>query len=500
EVVLSVAVGRTFCGAVCAGGVPFMWGCNTHGQCGRSAPDIIGSPAPVPTLEAGPGQEAPPLVDVAQLACGDAFTLALSLHGEAWEWGGVPGRSGGSDGGSGKAAVVPPRAVEALRGVCVVQVACGAQHCLALARRARSTVAAAVAGPEPDTCVHCRQLLVTMTDAADHVVISDEHHCLASEAATASNQCGGETERGVIRAHYDSSLPEESKVPVQMAEDILESQHTLKKHCSTASGRTRYRWDDWRAPKHDAARFRLYLVKKCNSVLMNHEPEQGAPKVLPLGRPVTAPRCDARCLIDVSNCTRVNCRHVTCSLCQSRPVEVETCSLGRGEGSRVRRSVEAEEGEGGGRKCLSLVDVRAVREECSRRLSLPGLVQGLAHVSRFARKADGIREGARPGPATLPSSPEAEWASSLPCLQTELWSWGRGLEGQLGHGDFNPSRAEAECVKTLSGQEMVKVVAGGYHSMALTSTGQVWLWGCNSRGHRGQASSSPSLPRLLMVT
>nr|XP_032812903.1 alsin-like isoform X5 [Petromyzon marinus] len=405
KVVLSVAVGRTHCGAVCAGGVPFMWGCNTHGQCGRSAPDIIGSPAPVPTLEAGPGQEAPPLVDVAQLACGDAFTLALSLHGEAWEWGGVPGRSGGSDGGSGKAAVVPPRAVEALRSVCVVQVACGAQHCLALARRARSTVAAAVAGPEPDTCVHCRQLLVTMTDAADHVVISDEHHCLASEAATASNQCGGETERGVIRAHYDSSLPEESKVPVQMAEDILES--------------------------------------------------------------------------------------------QSRPVEVETCSLGRGEGSRVRRSVEAEEGEGGGRKCLSLVDVRAVREECSRRLSLPGLVQGLAHVSRFARKADGIREGARPGPATLPSSPEAEWASSLPCLQTELWSWGRGLEGQLGHGDFNP-RAEAECVKTLSGQEMVKVVAGGYHSMALTSTGQVWLWGCNSRGHRGQASSSPSLPRLLM--
>ncbi|XP_078459806.1 alsin isoform X1 [Lampetra fluviatilis] len=407
KVVLSVAVGRTHCGAVCSGGVPFMWGCNTHGQCGRSAPDAIGSPAPVPTLEAGPGREAPPLADVAQLACGDAFTLALSLRGEAWEWGGVPGRSGGGDCGSGMAAVVPPRVVEALRGVCVVQVACGAQHCLALARRARSTVAAAaaVAGPEPDTCAHCRQLLVTMTDAADHVVISDEHHCLASEAVTASNQCGGETERGVVRAHHDSSLPEESKVPVQMAEDILES--------------------------------------------------------------------------------------------QSRPVEVETCSLGRGEGSRVRRSVEAEEGEGGGRKCLSLVDVRAVREECSRRLSLPGLVQGLAHVSRFARKTDGSREGARPGPATLPSSPEAEWASSLPCLQTELWSWGRGLEGQLGLGDFNP-RAEAECVKTLSGQETVKVVAGGYHSMALTSTGQVWLWGCNSRGHRGHASSSPPLPRLLM--
>uniref|UniRef100_S4RK45 Uncharacterized protein n=1 Tax=Petromyzon marinus TaxID=7757 RepID=S4RK45_PETMA len=510
EVVLSVAVGRTFCGAVCAGGVPFMWGCNTHGQCGRSAPDIIGSPAPVPTLEAGPGQEAPPLVDVAQLACGDAFTLALSLHGEAWEWGGVPGRSGGSDGGSGKAAVVPPRAVEALRGVCVVQVACGAQHCLALARRARSTVAAAVAGPEPDTCVHCRQLLVTMTDAADHVVISDEHHCLASEAATASNQCGGETERGVIRAHYDSSLPEESKVPVQMAEDILESQ-TMAASFSTQVKKTLL-YGKRANTLPDAARFRLYLVKKCNSVLMNHEPEQGAPKVLPLGRPVTAPRCDASFVNrsrDVARSsqkqitapleTRVNCRHVTCSLCQSRPVEVETCSLGRGEGSRVRRSVEAEEGEGGGRKCLSLVDVRAVREECSRRLSLPGLVQGLAHVSRFARKADGIREGARPGPATLPSSPEAEWASSLPCLQTELWSWGRGLEGQLGHGDFNPSRAEAECVKTLSGQEMVKVVAGGYHSMALTSTGQVWLWGCNSRGHRGQASSSPSLPRLLMV-
>ncbi|CAM9681564.1 unnamed protein product [Lampetra planeri] len=492
KVVLSVAVGRTHCGAVCSGGVPFMWGCNTHGQCGRSAPDAIGSPAPVPTLEAGPGREAPPLADVAQLACGDAFTLALSLRGEAWEWGGVPGRSGGGDCGSGMAAVVPPRVVEALRGVCVVQVACGAQHCLALARRARSTVAAAaaVAGPEPDTCAHCRQLLVTMTDAADHVVISDEHHCLASEAVTASNQCGGETERGVVRAHHDSSLPEESKVPVQMAEDILESQV--------------------QAPDLFFLRVIHLLYKQGRPLDSNHEPEQGAVNALPLGRPVTNPRCDVRCLIASRRCalfSKTN-YYITFIInffgldrviykCVSRPVEVETCSLGRGEGSRVRRSVEAEEGEGGGRKCLSLVDVRAVREECSRRLSLPGLVQGLAHVSRFARKTDGSREGARPGPATLPSSPEAEWASSLPCLQTELWSWGRGLEGQLGLGDFNP-RAEAECVKTLSGQETVKVVAGGYHSMALTSTGQVWLWGCNSRGHRGHASSSPPLPRLLM--
>jgi len=32
----------------------------------------------------------------------------------------------------------------------------------------------------------------------------------------------------------------------------------------------------------------------------------------------------------------------------------------------------------------------------------------------------------------------SESRNLLPSLYTEVWSWGRGQEGQLGHGDYLP--------------------------------------------------------------
>lgn len=49
------------------------------------------------------------------------------------------------------------------------------------------------------------------------------------------------------------------------------------------------------------------------------------------------------------------------------------------------------------------------------------------------RRANACRKS--PGGQTQAGAPEEEEDDGLPSLDTEVWSWGRGSEGQLGHGD-----------------------------------------------------------------
>lgn len=116
----------------------------------------------------------------------------------------------------------------------------------------------------------------------------------------------------------------------------------------------------------------------------------------------------------------------------------------------------------------------------------------------------------RPSSAGRGHAPAEEVGDGLPCLDTEVWSWGRGSEGQLGHGDQLArsglietqigtlvfiklyrnncrikskileltlfmlfSRLQPLCIKTLTGEEVIKVAAGSHHSLALTAQCQV---------------------------
>jgi len=68
-------------------------------------------------------------------------------------------------------------------------------------------------------------------------------------------------------------------------------------------------------------------------------------------------------------------------------------------------------------------------------------------------------------------------------------AWGDNLSGQLGNGDFFPGtdKAVPVRVKNLSG---VKALAtGGYHSLALLSSGKVRSWGSNVDGQLGNDRS-----------
>lgn len=168
--VVAVAAGSFHSGAVTEDGGIHMWGDNGAGQCGLSGTvSTVPNPTPVAVVDADSASP-PQSVPVLELSCGEKHTLALSALREVWAWG-----SGCQLGLN--ATVFPvwkPQKVEHLAGRYVLQVACGASHSLALVR---------CLGPQDlhrppvDKCRQCNQLLYTMTDKEDHVIISDSHYC-----------------------------------------------------------------------------------------------------------------------------------------------------------------------------------------------------------------------------------------------------------------------------------------------------------------------------------
>jgi len=85
-------------------------------------------------------------------------------------------------------------------------------------------------------------------------------------------------------------------------------------------------------------------------------------------------------------------------------------------------------------------------------------------------------------------------------------AWGQNVNGQLGNGNTTDSGTPAAV--SLPSETTVRAIAGGqYHSLALTSTGQVLAWGNNANGQLGNgtttSSSTPvavSLPSGTTVT
>jgi alpha-tubulin suppressor-like RCC1 family protein len=71
------------------------------------------------------------------------------------------------------------------------------------------------------------------------------------------------------------------------------------------------------------------------------------------------------------------------------------------------------------------------------------------------------------------------------CLLSDgsLWAWGCDLDGQLGDGGTTNQFAPVEI--TAAPSNLVQVVAGGKHSLALDQFGNVTAWGDNSAGQLG---------------
>lgn len=92
---------------------------------------------------------------------------------------------------------------------------------------------------------------------------------------------------------------------------------------------------------------------------------------------------------------------------------------------------------------------------------------------------------------------------AFPCpLHLDTWccqvySWGNGDGGRLGHGDSN-SREEPTLVQELQGKTVVSIACGSTYSAAITNQGELYTWGRGNYGRLGHGSSDDhSVPTLV---
>jgi len=70
-------------------------------------------------------------------------------------------------------------------------------------------------------------------------------------------------------------------------------------------------------------------------------------------------------------------------------------------------------------------------------------------------------------------------------------AWGFNTDGELGDGTTTNSDVPVN-VKLPAGTKVTAVAAGGYYSLALTSTGAVFAWGFNTDGELGDGGTANS--------
>jgi len=75
-------------------------------------------------------------------------------------------------------------------------------------------------------------------------------------------------------------------------------------------------------------------------------------------------------------------------------------------------------------------------------------------------------------------------------IHTDILSWGWGKDGQLGHGDRRSEKFPAS-IEFLHGRRVQAMACGGWHSAVLSAEGEVFTWGsgrCGQLGHGDWAS------------
>uniref|UniRef100_A0A8C9Z812 Alsin Rho guanine nucleotide exchange factor ALS2 n=1 Tax=Sander lucioperca TaxID=283035 RepID=A0A8C9Z812_SANLU len=516
--VVAVAAGSFHSGAVTEDGGVHMWGDNGSGQCGLSGLSAVPNPTPVALLDSGAAASPPQTAPVLELACGEQHTLALSAQREVWAWG-----SGGQLGlGVHAFPVWKPQKVEHLAGRHVLQVACGASHSLALVRCLSPQD---VHRPLVDKCRQCNQLLFTMTDKEDHVIISDGHYCPLGagpaegghgpEALAPSTQAlKTSPSEPVLSFHAAASsnapAPTGGAEPTQDSENeasdgalpASDSDPSAQSRCGGVSGVKGSPYPDEQAVKDYLKRLSESAYRTCKPLLKCHIFPLGSPKRTLTTSTATLNSLVASCASAVGE--RVASTYEALSLKKMMsfylpsgaaradgPVAGLAGIAGDNGAERVRQEDSTQ-----AKKSSSTGDIREEEAEgLRRRLSLPGL---LSQVSpRLLRKAGRPRMRAvalTPLGGVVPGTQEV-----FPSLQTEVWSWGHGEHGQLGHGD-GLARLQPLCIKSLNNKEVVRVAAGAHHSLALTAQSQVFSWGSNSSGQLGHTESPSTVPRLAKLS
>ncbi|XP_029300670.1 alsin isoform X2 [Cottoperca gobio] len=520
--VVAVAAGSFHSGAVTEDGGVHMWGDNSSGQCGLSGLSTVPNPTPVALVDCDTSP--PQTVPVLELACGEQHTLALSVQREVWAWG-----SGCQLGLN--VTVFPvwkPQKVEHLAGRCVLQVACGASHSLALVRCLGPQD---IHRPPVDKCRQCNQLLYTMTDKEDHVIISDGHYCPLGvelteddgslEAPALTQGLKTSPSEPVLPSHTSTSnSPAPADSFSDPTQDLESEESALSNGAQPASD------SDPSAQSGDqvlGVKSSLYpdeqavkeYLKKLSDNTQSEQTSKASAAGLTSSSSSTLNSLVASCASAVGE--RVASTYEALSLKKMMtylPSGVARSGgpvglmgvVGDNTAERVRQedSMQA-------KKSSSTGDIREEEAEgLRRRLSLPGLLsQGryavhvLSSSYTLLLSPRLLRKGGRPRMRAVALTPLGgavpEAQEVFPTLQTEVWSWGHGEDGQLGHGD-SLARLQPLCIKSLNNKEVVRVAAGAHHSLALSAQSQVFSWGSNSSGQLGHMESPSTVPRLAKLS
>lgn len=85
-----------------------------------------------------------------------------------------------------------------------------------------------------------------------------------------------------------------------------------------------------------------------------------------------------------------------------------------------------------------------------------------------------------------------------------VWTWGESGNGQIGNGqpegttrmniDFNEPLCQGKPVQVMSG--CAAISAGSYHTAAITTDGNLYIWGDNSCGQIGNGESGNGYPTI----
>lgn len=81
----------------------------------------------------------------------------------------------------------------------------------------------------------------------------------------------------------------------------------------------------------------------------------------------------------------------------------------------------------------------------------------------------------------------------------EVYTWGRGDDGRLGHGD-NGWKFVPRLVEELRGKSIRQVTCGSYHTAAVTVSGDLYTWGGGMYGKLGHGNDTGHSTPCLVDT
>ncbi|XP_070770301.1 alsin-like [Enoplosus armatus] len=504
--VVRVAAGGFHCGALTEQGTIYMWGENTAGQCGLTERDTatsitVSEPCPVTVVDSD--VVPPAVVRVVDLALGREHSLALTAQNELWAWG-----SGCQLGlVTSTFPVWRPKKVEHLAGRHVIQVACGAYHSLAVVRSLPPQTYNTQKPSEKRERGQSPHPLVT--EKEEPFAVDTGHYCPLGVELT--EVMTGETSprrRGPRRRFQPggrsagcSSRPfsEDSKFNTKQKNLPVADRHTDPLTQTDGSPKS-HPLSGWTANENaafaDEMEIQNLLQKLSNQSLeINHTTGPGDTDSL------SSYTSDDSCVFSTPSTDLL-----TSSYKEDSPIKSQT-NNNSGVAvpyssspvclEEVRLCLEAEKHSLHGQKSSSLTNINQKgKAAANRRRSLPGTPTRGRNGSPRQRRVCACRPSS--AGRTQAAAPE-EAGDGLPSLETEVWSWGRGSEGQLGHGD-QLARLQPLCIKSLTGEEVIKVAAGSHHSLALTAHCQVYSWGSNMCGQLGHVNSPVTVPQQAKLS